>query len=143
MNYAFGDRSDEQSRAAKIRALFTSGTTIQEHAERCVEYGVWTQSELRGMAALQARAEVREALGQIQPEGVPWAGPTSSHKGSAPVWRQMEFWSKADFDFNYSAYRTRERANAKIANAIARVCRERFGVDPTFVDDVDGEPHDH
>jgi hypothetical protein len=145
MNYTFGDRSDEKSRAARIRSLFVVGSTIHEHAERCVEHGVWTESELRGMAAIQSRAEVRAALGQITPEGVPFAGPTETRKGRAPVWRQMEFWSKRDFDYNYSEYRRRERANGAAAMAIARVCRERFGDDPVYIEitgdgDADGEP---
>lgn len=170
MNYQFGDRSEESSRAQKIRALFTAGTTIQEHTEVCIRQDVWTQSELLGMASIQARAEVREALGQLTPEGVPFAGPTSQRrvvseeegaeseeeeseeeesekprakrKISAPIWRQMEFWSKRDFDYNYTAYKRRERQNAKIAGNIARVCRERYGEDPIDLGDypIEDEP---
>jgi hypothetical protein len=135
MKYQFGDRSDDKSRASVIRSLFVVGSTIQEHTERCIENGAWTESELRGMASIQARAEVRDALGQITSEGVPFAGPTETRKEQSPVWRQMEFWSKRDFDYNYSEYKRRERANAKVATAIARVCRERFGEDPIFIDE--------
>jgi hypothetical protein len=135
MTYQFGDRSDEKSRAAIIRSLFVVGSTIQEHAERCIENGVWTESELRGMAAIQARAAVRDALGQITPEGIPFAGPTATRRGRSPLWRQVDFWSKADFDYNFSEYKRREKANGKVAAAIARVCRERFGQDPTYIED--------
>jgi len=141
MKYEFGDRSEDKPRAALIRSLFVVGSTIQEHAERCVQEGVWTDSELRGMATIQARAEVRAALGQLTPDGVPFAGPTETRKGRAPVWRQMEFWSKRDFDYNYSEYRRREYANGRIAQNIARLCRERFGADPVYVEFED-EPED-
>lgn len=134
MNYEFGDRSDAKSRAAKIRDLFVAGSTIHEHAELCIEHGVWTDSEIRGMASIQARNEVRSALGVLTPEGVPFAGPTPTRKDSAPVWRQMTFWSKRDFDYNYSAYKRRELSNARVAANIARVCEERFGVPPMFIE---------
>jgi len=140
MKYQFGDRSDDSSRAAKIRALFVKGSTIEAHAETCIDAGCWTQSELRAMAALQVRAEVRAALGKLTDDGVPFAGPTRTRKGGKPVWRQMEFWSKQDFDYNYSAYKRRARANDKVAQSIARVCRERFGSDPIFIEEIEDEP---
>lgn len=139
MNYEFGDRSDAKSRAAKIRELFVAGTTIHEHAEFCIEQGVWTDSEIRGMASIQARNEVRAALGVLTSEGVPFAGPTPTRKNSVPVWRQMAFWSKRDFDYNYSAYKRREHANGRVAANIARVCEERFGEPPTFIE-IEDEP---
>jgi hypothetical protein len=86
------------------------------------------------MATIQARAEVRDALGAITAEGVPFAGPTATRKESLPVWRQMAFWSKRDFDYNFSAYKQRAQANDRIAQAIARVCRERFGSDPLYIE---------
>ena len=104
---------------------------------------VWTESEILGMASLQAREEVRTALGQITAEGIPFAGPTQGHKGRAPVWRQCEFWSKADFDYNYTAYKKRSRQNDRIAANIARVCRERYGEDPIDLGDsfiIEDEP---
>ena len=134
MSYTFGDRSDHKSRASLIRSYFTAGRTINAHTELCVERGVWTESELRGLATTQARAEVRDALGQITAEGVPFAGPTPQHEGRSPVWRQMDFWSKRDFDYNYSSYKRREMSNGQIANNIARVCRERFGEDPVYIE---------
>ena len=140
MKYQFGDRTDERSRAQVIRALFTVGSTIQEHTEHCINEGVWSDSELRGMASQQARAEVRAALGLIREDGVPFAGPTETRKSKRPVWRQMEFWSKRDFDYNYYAYRRRERDNAKVAKAIARVCVERFGEEPVFIEAIEDEP---
>jgi hypothetical protein len=141
MNYEFGDRSDAKSRAAKIRALFTKGSTIQEHAEFCIQQGVWTTSELRGLASIQARNEVRDALGILTEEGVPFAGPTARRKNHVPVWKQMAFWSKVDFDYNYSAYKRRERANGRVAANIARVCEERFGEPPNFIE-IEDEPSD-
>jgi hypothetical protein len=152
MKYSFGDISDAKSRSAKIRALF-HGATIQEHTEHCIDAGLWTESELRGMAAREAREEVRAALGEITEDGVPWAGPTRTHrappedeseasvqsgehKRRAPIWRQMDFWSKADFDYNYSAYKRRAHANDQVAENIARVCRERFGTNPEYASDV-------
>jgi hypothetical protein len=141
MRYQFGDRSEEHSRAAQIRSLFIAGTTIAEHAELCVEKGIWTDSELRGMASMQARTEVREALGKIMPNGAPFAGPTpgrkeaSDGKNRVPIWKQMEFWLKVDFDYNYSAYKRRERANGNVAASIARVCIDRYGVEPNFIEE--------
>jgi hypothetical protein len=139
VKYTFGDLSDQKSRAAKIRALFV-GSTIQEHTERCIDAGLWTESELRAVAARGLRAEVRDALGQITEDGTPWAGPTSTRRppaedesetsARAPVWRQLDFWSKKDFDYNYTAYRRRARDNDHVAENIARACRERFGADP-------------
>jgi hypothetical protein len=140
MNYEFGDRSDDKSRATKIRELFIAGSTIQEHAEYCIQQGIWTDSELRGMASREARNEVRAALGSLTPEGVPFAGPTPTRKDRVPVWRQMEFWSKQDFDYNYSAYKRRERENGRIATNIARVCEERFGAPPIFIE-IEDEPN--
>jgi hypothetical protein len=119
MKYSFGDVSDQKSRAAKIRALFV-GSTIQEHTERWINAGLWTESELRAVAARGLRAEVRDALGQITEDGVPWAGPTSTRRPPAedesensawaPVWRQLDFWSKKDFDYNYTAYKNSAKA---------------------------------
>ena len=83
MNYEFGDRSDEKARARKIRELYLPGSTINETASRCVQNGVWTDSELLGMATTQARAEVRDALGVITAEGIPFAGPTPQQIGRA------------------------------------------------------------
>jgi hypothetical protein len=137
MKYQFGDRSNEESRAAKIRALFKPGTTIAEHAEYCLREGVCTESEILGMASRAFRNEVRAALGALTAEGVPFAGPTGTRKDQAPVWRQMEFWSKKDFDYNYSAYKRREMANGFVAGNIARLCLQRYGVEPTF---IEGEP---
>jgi hypothetical protein len=135
MRCQFGDHTDAKSRAQIIRALFVVGSTIQAHTEHCIDEGVWSDSELRGMATQQARAEVRAALGIILDDGIPFAGPTETRNGKKPVWRQMEFWSKRDFDYNYSAYRRRERDNGKVAKAIARVCVERFGETPVFIED--------
>jgi len=134
MKYTFGDTSDAKSRGATIRALFAVGSTINDLTEKCIDAGVWTSSEIRGLAVLQARAEVRAALGIITQEGIPFAGPTASRKGRSPIWRQMDFWSKVDFDYNYSAYKRREIANGKVAENIARVCEERFGAVPTYID---------
>jgi hypothetical protein len=135
MKYQFGDVSDDQvSRAAKIRALFVSGRSVAAHAEICIDANVWTESEKRSMIAAQARAEVRAALGQLTEEGVPWAGPCGF--GKEPKWRQMEFWSLHDFDMNYTAYLRRERSNGKVADSIARVCRERHGRDPRDLDNA-------
>lgn len=139
MKYQFGDRSDDQSRAARIRQLFT-GSTIKDHTEYCIEQGVWTDSEIRGLASVQARNEVRAALNALTPEGVPFAGPTPTRRDSAPVWRQMAFWSKRDFDYNYSAYKRREQANGRVAANIARVCEERFGKPPIFLEPEEDEP---
>ena len=141
MNYQFGDRTSPESRAKLIRSLFVAGSTIQEHTEHCIEQKVWTKSEIRGMAAIQARNEVRDALGYITTGGVPFAGPTSTRKEvddgqrkrEVPVWRQMTFWSKRDFDYNFTAYQRRADANRDIAVNIARLCRERFGQDPIFL----------
>lgn len=135
MNYEFGDRSERSSRPKQIRELFVAGRTIGEHAEICIRSGVWTDSEILGMASIQARAEVRDALGQITADGVPFAGPTPLKKGRAPIWRQLEFWSKRDFDYNYTAYKRRERQNGAVALNIARVCRERYGEDPVDLGD--------
>ena len=140
MSYEFGDRSESKSRASRIREAFVAGTTINAHTEYCLAtLKIWTDSEIRGMASIQARAEVREALGVITTDGVPFAGPTPARDGHAPIWQQMEFWSKSDFDYNYSAYKRREVANARIAANIARVCEERFGEPPMLVD-VEDEP---
>jgi hypothetical protein len=141
VNYQFGDRTSPESRARQIRSLFVAGSTIQEHTEHCIQQKVWTQSEIRGMAAIQARNEVRDALGYIGVEGVPFAGPTGTHKEvddgqrkrQVPVWRQMAFWSKRDFDYNFTAYRRRADANQQIAENIAQLCRERFGQEPIFL----------
>jgi hypothetical protein len=142
MNYEFGDRSDDGSRARRIRELFVAGTTIAEHAEYCVHQGVWSDSELMGMASIRARDEVRAALGELTPDGVPFAGPTPQRKGRKPIWRQMDFWSKRDFDYNYTAYKRREAANGHVAENIARVCRERFGENPVLLtgEDIEDEP---
>jgi hypothetical protein len=85
------------------------------------------------MASIQARAEVRAALGQITAQGVPFAGPTPQFKERAPIWRQMELWSKRDFDYNFTAYKRRVIANDDVAENIDRVCRERFGLPATFL----------
>jgi hypothetical protein len=143
MNYQFGDRTSPESRATQIRSLFVAGSTIQEHTEHCIEQKVWTKSEIRGMAAIQARNEVRDALGYITTDGVPFAGPTAARKDvddgkrqrEVPVWRQMAFWSKRDFDYNFTAYQRRANENHQIAENIARLCRERFGRDPVFLSD--------
>jgi hypothetical protein len=140
MRYQFGEPpQDKASRAMKIREAFIPGSTIQEHTEHCINLGIWSESELRAMAAREARNEVRAALGAITAEGVPFAGATPTRKGGRPVWRQMQFWSKADFDYNYSQYRRRAKDNEKVAVAIARVCRERFGEDPTYYE-IEDEP---
>ena len=147
MNYQFGDRTSPESRARRIRSLFVAGFTIQEHAEHCIQQSVWTKSEIRGMAAVQARNEVRDALGYITTDGVPFAGPTGTRKEvddgqrkrEVPVWRQMAFWSKRDFDYNFTAYQRRANANRQVAENIARLCRERFGRDPVFLGDEDAD----
>jgi hypothetical protein len=140
--YKFGDdRDDAASRAATIRSLFVIGSTIEEHTEKCIREKVWSDTELLAMARVKAKDQVRDALGQITPEGIPFAGPTATKRGQSPVWRQMELWSKADFDFNFTAYRRRAKENTRIALNIARVCRERFGEDPVELssDDADAE----
>jgi hypothetical protein len=134
--YQFGDGSNVNSRAAKIRELFVAGTTIYDHTEFCFDHDVWTKSEQRGLAISQARTEVREALGQLGPDGVPWAGATQNRKDGKPIWRQEELWSKRDYDFNYSAYRKRELSNRRIAANISRKCVLRFGEPPQFIDGV-------
>jgi hypothetical protein len=136
-NYQFGDVADDRSRAGRIRDAFVSGTTIHEHTEKCMRDGVWTETEIRGMAMVQARHEVRSALGQLTEEGVPFAGPTISRRDKVPVWRQLELWSKRDFDYNFTAYQRRANANRQVAENIARLCRERFGRNPVFW--ADGE----
>jgi ParB family chromosome partitioning protein len=85
------------------------------------------------------KENVRRAEQHVE-EGIPWAGSTETCKGRSPVWRQVDFWSKRDFDFNYSAYKRRANSNAKIAENIARACRERFGVGPTYIEDTEDEP---
>ena len=140
MNYRFGDVSDPSSRAGKIRALFRPGTTIAQHSEYCLRKGVLTESEILGMASSAFRAEVRDALGQIMDGGMPFAGPTRTRKDNRPAWRQTEFWSKRDFDYNYSEYKRREQANGRVAAAIARECRSRFGADPVYVEIVEDDP---
>lgn len=140
MSYEFGDRSESKSRAARIREAFVAGTTVNAHAEYCLNtLKLWTESEVRGMASIQARAEVREALGVITADGVPFAGPTPAREGRTPIWKQMEFWSKVDFDYNYSAYKRREVANGRIAANIAHVCLNRFGAPPILID-IEDDP---
>jgi len=136
MKYSFGDRTEPASRAEQIRALFVTGSTVAQHAELCVEKGVWSESELLGMASITARQEVREALGALTSAGVPFAGPTAQRSDKAPVWKQIEFWSKEDFDYNWSAYKIRELSNRRVADNIARVCLERYGEPPSYI----GEP---
>jgi hypothetical protein len=47
----------------------------------------------------------------------------------------MEFWSLHDYNVNYTAYMRRKRSNGKVAEAIARMCREQHGRDPIDLDE--------
>lgn len=127
----FGDdRPDKDTRAVKIRALFVAGRTVAAHSEYCIDNGLWTDVEIRGKAMKAIRDEVREALGALDDDGMPFAGPTPERADGAPVWRQREFWTFDDYVYNYSEYRNRAGANIEVANRIATECRERNGKGP-------------
>jgi len=95
--------------------------------------GVWTESENAAAAMRWHKAEVRDALGAPSEEGLPFAGPTTHKKGRAPIWRQMEFWEKEDYLFNFQCYVERGGSNIEVANKIAVACEARFGDGPKRV----------
>jgi hypothetical protein len=131
MKPQFGDNAyeqDRETRAAKIRALFVSGTTIASHTELCIDEDLWTKNELRAKATKACRDEVRAALGDLKDDGLPFAGPTLLREEGAPIWRQEEFWGPEDYIYNYDEYRSRRAAPCvEVANRIADKYRRRFG----------------
>jgi len=142
MKLEFGDTSSPASRAEKIRKLFKSGQTVDETTRKAMDDGVWTESEDNLTLFREHRREVRDVLGDLTPDGLPWAGPTALRKEDQPgqpVWRQLVFWSKADYDYNYTSYKRRERQNAQIAANIARNCISMFGVAPTDLGELPGD----
>jgi hypothetical protein len=50
-----------------------------------------------------------------------------------PGERRRQDGASAILNYNFTAYKRRARANDHVAEAIARVCRERFGEDPTYL----------
>lgn len=130
MKLQFGDQlGDNASRAAKIRALFVRGTTIQSHTERCVDAGLWSAIDLRHKATKACQTEVREALSIIV-DGVPWAGETEKRRDGKPVWRQLEFWEYEDYCFNIQHRIQQGHADAAVINKLLEHCFERFGKAP-------------
>ena len=133
MKPQFGDNAyaeERSTRAMKIRSIFTSGTTIAAHTERCIDAGLWSDFEIRAKATKACRDEVRDALGEIRNDGLPFAGPTGARQDGAPVWRQMEFWSYDDYVYNYNEYKSRGGSNIQVANRIAEHCRGRYSRGP-------------
>lgn len=140
-----GYPQDAATRAAKIRALFIGGTTIAAHTEKCIDSDVWTKHEIRAKATKALRDEVREALGALKTDdgNVPWAGQTTVLEDGAPVWRQEEFWQFDDYVLNYQEYGKRGGSNIRIANNIAKRCKERNdGRGPKYLQiiEVEDEP---
>jgi hypothetical protein len=134
MKISFGDQTtDRESRAEQIRALFVQGRTIPAHTDLCMTKGLWSESENYAAAFREHKAEVRDALGALTAQGLPFAGPTTTKSGRAPVWRQMEFWTEEDYHFNFNAYVGRANSNIEVANRIAVACEARYGHGPQRV----------
>lgn len=126
----FGGRGDDPgTRAAKIRALFTRGATIEAHTDKCFNAGVWTEAENAAAAMAHHRNEVREALRE-EIDGLPWAGETGRRVGGKPVWRQMDLWEYEDFAYNIQARIKQTRGDVEVLNRIIALCMERFGRAP-------------
>jgi hypothetical protein len=79
----------------------------------------------------------KDALDKLTDEGVPFAGPTPVRNGRAPIWRQMEFWTLEDYQYNFDAYLARGKSNVQVARNIARHCRARYGAGPKLVQVVE------
>lgn len=134
MKIRFGDKSDDNNatRRAKIRALFTRGTTIEAHTEKCFRKGIWTESENAMAAMAQHREEVRSALREVI-DGVPWAGETRNKRDGKPVWRQSALWEFDDYEYNINRRLAQSQADIDVINRMIERCRERYGK----------SPHDH
>jgi hypothetical protein len=134
MKIQFGDTGNTpESRAQMIRDLFTEGRTVPAHTDFCMNRGLWTEAENYAAALRQHQAEVRDALGELTAEGIPFAGPTTKKRGKAPIWRQTEFWALEDYQYNFDAYVGRGKSNIEIANKIAIHCVARYGTGPKCV----------
>ena len=74
MKIQFGDTGNTpESRAQMIRDLFTEGRTVPAHTDFCMNRGLWTEAENYAAALRQHQAEVRDALGELTAEGIPFA----------------------------------------------------------------------
>lgn len=130
---------DKKKRAAIIRSLFISGRTIAAHTEYCIDAALWTKLELRAKATKACRDEVRDALGDLAEDGMPFAGSTAERKDGAPVWKQRDVWLFEDYVYNCAEYAERVGANAEIHNRLADECHRRYGMGPKRIRIIEEE----
>jgi hypothetical protein len=72
--------------------------------------------------------DVRDALEEVGPDGLPFAGPTEEQDDDgAPSWAKVEDWTKADYRLNYERYVQQAEEKRTVANQIADACRKRYG----------------
>jgi hypothetical protein len=70
-------------------------------------------------------------------EGLPWSGLSRSNEEGTLIRREPNFWSKADYDLNYTSYKRAEIANGTTASALAVECCMRYGEDPIMLTEED------
>lgn len=150
MKPAFSDiPQDRESRAQRIRASFRPGTTVPAHTVWCQVNDYWTDAELAGKALSKCQDEVRDALGALLEDGMPFAGPMapvrndeeaeetngkSYGRSRAPKWRQRELWTHDDYEWNIHAYLKRGSQNVQVANRLIVEDCDRYRTVPAHWD---------
>lgn len=126
----FGDPpDDQQTRGAKIRALFTSGESIDETTRKCIEGGVWTDAENAAAAMAFHRSEVRTALRALI-DGVPWAGEVNRRLDGTRVWRQLDLWSYDDYAYHLATRVIQIHGDVTVINRLIDRCLMQHGRAP-------------
>jgi hypothetical protein len=120
----------DQTRAERIRSLFKRVGAISTNAfvERCIDEGIFTESEIKAAARSAFQKVVRDALRADDGNGLPFAGQTCNTDGDGQQeWAQRTLWSFDDYELNVNERIAHRDGEHITAVRLANECEERYG----------------
>lgn len=125
----------EKTRHQLIRdalAELGGSATTRQLAQHCIESGIWSSDEIESFAIREAQKQVRDALGELDFAGLPYAGRTTDkdEETGAGLWKARQLWLFDDYSKNVAESDQRIAAEKRKRNGLVDECIAKFGMHP-------------
>ncbi len=125
----------EKSRSQQIRDVFVGmggAATTRQIGVQCRDAGIWSVEERDGFELREIQKQVRDALGELDFAGLPYAGRTTDkdEETGAGLWKARQLWLFDDYAKNVTESDARIFAETRKRNGLIDECIAKYGRHP-------------